>query len=797
VLSFLGLFLFGQATAQTIITGATGQALGFPATVSSRSGTTVTATLELAAFTYNGINVVQQTRTFNGALPAGTIRVRPGDRLEVTVVNSLEEEAFETAALHNEFRDFDVTNLHTHGLHISGEAPGDSIFTEVAPGSSNTYVYQIPEDHMGGTFWYHPHHHGSTAVHAGGGAAGLIIVEDPEGSLPDAIANLEEMEMVLLHLNMPELTAVAQGYETNCQELGGTAAQCADHYWGAGATSGTQTNSVLVNGMTEPVVSLVANRWYRWRMVFAAVDSIIQPTLAGCDVKLLAKDGVYLPTAPRDITAGYMGPGNRADWLVRCPEGTHTWALNNGRRRRLQRGPPAKGDGMAGGGAGNEELVQDLGTVVATASGEAECELPTFQINRPCYLVDLTGTTPAQTVSLNLGPVPNINDASYVSSTTYVATMTVGTVVQYNLGGVNAHPFHNHVNHYQIVADPADTASDYFRAGDWHDVLINPNNNVQVRLQTDTFTGTNIIHCHILEHEDQGMMAVLRVQGTEGAVWAGATAVDSTCRRTAAFSSPTITAAGTCVAAAASPPSPPPASPSPPPSPSPPKPPSPPPPSPPAAPNLNPRPPPSPLPAPPEPSTPPPPPSPSPPPSPPTLPAGALAPKPPPSFPPAPPGRTTSTENAVQLQVTASGDVVDYDAASIAASLASTAGVDASTVSVEIQPGSLVIKATITATSLVAARALATSLEPSFSSTAAAGSALGITVESVDVQPKAAVIVVLDTLPPPPPAAAISTGVIIAIAVGCVVGLLVVVAAIAIICLRRGRTPVKAGAPEV
>jgi len=62
----------------------------------------------------------------------------------------------------------------------------------------------------------------------------------------------------------------------------------------------------------------------------------------------------------------------------------------------------------------------------------------------------------------------------------------------------------------QIAEEPADTASDYFRAGDWHDVLLNPNNAVLVHFQTDRYTGPSVLHCHILEHEDQGMMAVIR-----------------------------------------------------------------------------------------------------------------------------------------------------------------------------------------------------------------------------------------------------------------------------------------------
>ena len=546
----------------SITTNTAGAAIEFPATDSSGS-----VILTLAEGVYTGVGVVQNTRMYNSQPVGPTIRVTPGQTFSVTVANTLPAPGFSTASLHNRFKSLDITNLHTHGLHISSAAPGDDIFTEVTSGQTYTYTYVLPDNHMGGTFWYHPHHHGSTAMHAGGGAAGMIVVEDKAGALPDEITALEEMTFVLLHLNMPELTAVAQEYETNCVNAGGTTAQCDDTVWANGATSGTQTNNVLVNGMTEPVITIAANRWYRWRMVFAAVDSAIMPQLSGCTIKLLAKDGVYLNSAPRDITVGYMAAGNRADWLVRCPAGTHTWetaAAANG--RRLQKG----GGGMAGGGKGNGAITQTLATVTATDQGDTACDLPVFTVNRPCYLVDLTSATPRSTTAITLGPVPQINGNQFATSTTYDHTLAVGQVHQFNLDGVNAHPFHLHINSFQIAEAPGDTSANYFLQGDWHDVLMSNNNALSVRLQTDRFTGKQVMHCHILEHEDQGMMAVGRITGTEGTLYTGAETIDSSCYRGAAVGAPTITTASTCATNAPSPPPVPPLSDPSPPSPSPP-----------------------------------------------------------------------------------------------------------------------------------------------------------------------------------------------------------------------------------
>jgi FtsP/CotA-like multicopper oxidase with cupredoxin domain len=538
------LLLLLLSTSAAIDTATIGAPIEFPTVDSSLS-----VTLTLAEGQYEGPGVVQNTRMYNGQVLGPTIKVSPGDTLNINVINNLPTPGFDTSALHNEFKTFDITNLHTHGLHVSSNAPGDDIFTEVAAQTANQYTYELPANHMGGTFWYHPHHHGSTAVHAGGGAAGMLIVDDPPGALPSEIEELDEMHLMLLHLNMPELTAVAQEYEENCQQAGGTAVQCEDPVWAAGPVSGTQTNTVLVNGMTQPQIPLVANKWYRWRMVYAAVDSFIEPALTGCTVMLLAKDGVYLHSAPRPITIGKMGPGNRADWLVNCPAGVFTLASTARRRRRelqgrrLQKG---KGEGgMAGGGAGDDGLAQMLATIVSTDQGiAAPCTLPTFQINRPCYLADLTGATPDATHTIALAPVPQINGQAFVDSTTYQHTMNVVSVNQIDLTGVNAHPFHMHVNSFQLTATPADDQEGYFAAGDWHDVLLLSNNAASVRLQTDVFTGKQVYHCHILEHEDQGMMALGNIVGTEGTVYSGAETIDPSCYRSGdAVASPTITVA--------------------------------------------------------------------------------------------------------------------------------------------------------------------------------------------------------------------------------------------------------------
>src|SRR5687768_9691082 len=90
---------------------------------------------------------------YNGSLPGPTLRLRPGDRLQVELVNRLES----------------PTNLHVHGLLVSPAGNGDNVFVTVQPGQTFAYDYRLPEDHPPGVYWYHPHHHPLVADQVFGG----------------------------------------------------------------------------------------------------------------------------------------------------------------------------------------------------------------------------------------------------------------------------------------------------------------------------------------------------------------------------------------------------------------------------------------------------------------------------------------------------------------------------------------------------------------------------------------------------------------------------------------------------
>ena len=98
--------------------------------------------------TINGVTFT--TRLFDDMLPSQTWRMEPGETYQITVVNDLGDEA---QGVVNQIRDLNWTNVHTHGLHISGESPADNVFSVVPPGEQLDYIYEIPCEHTGGTLW--------------------------------------------------------------------------------------------------------------------------------------------------------------------------------------------------------------------------------------------------------------------------------------------------------------------------------------------------------------------------------------------------------------------------------------------------------------------------------------------------------------------------------------------------------------------------------------------------------------------------------------------------------------------
>ena len=448
----------------------TGADLAEPQALSS-SGGRLDVALEAAPTRLRVGGRTANAWTFNGTLPGPTLRLRPGDTLGVTLRNGLR----------------DATNLHVHGLHVSPQGNGDNPFVRIGPGETFGYRYAIPEGHPPGTYWYHPHHHGMAAEQVAAGLYGAIVIEDP-GTVPVS----RDRVLVVSDLALDatgNLAAVSPPERM----------------------MGREGALVLVNGQVVPQASAAPGERERWRLVNACPSRFLRLRLDGQQVRLLARDGRRL-RVPEEITEVDLAPGNRADLIVEARTG-------NAVLRTL---PVDRGgmDGMMGhmedGRSGTTEPLDLMSFNVAGPPVQAMLPIP-----EGIGLRDLRYETLAarRTLTFAMGMAGmmgggmgafTINGREF-DPDRLDETVRSGSVEEWTL--VNSspmdHPIHLHVWPMQVVQDASRNLSE----PTWQDVVIVPAfGQVKVLIAFDGFSGRTVFHCHILDHEDLGMMGTIEAR---------------------------------------------------------------------------------------------------------------------------------------------------------------------------------------------------------------------------------------------------------------------------------------------
>jgi len=476
-----------------------------PPSMRSINGTLDTVlTLELATHSFRhgetGETFEITAPLLNGSFPAPTFYLLPGDTLKISFRNQLNVGNQEYR--HNEISGLDQSNLHFHGLYISGEAPSDDATLHIGPQETYDYVIEIPQNHLPGTHWLHPHRHGSVTFQVGGGAAGAVIVQDDPDDLPSYLANARQEILLVQELGDRELKDVNQ-MAMNAGLL--------DY----NPSSLLTTQLLLVNGQHQPVVKGVeSNQWIRFRIINTNVErdhkglNLRLDTKRNCEMLLVAKDGIYLPQVPREISAARIVPGGRADLLVRCDRDNTTTTDSKF---------PLLVDSYNG---RNTPLVYM--EMTTTSSDETntpqDVALESWRPDFPDYLQDLQSASVSEGCSCttSLGDKQSVNgrkfDPNFVLHTSYLGAVVERTVK------AERHPYHQHVYPFQLVqlntdgrrdnTDSADDPEGYMQVGDWQDTFAG---NALIRYQPQTFETKVMLHCHILKHEDLGMMAIEQV----------------------------------------------------------------------------------------------------------------------------------------------------------------------------------------------------------------------------------------------------------------------------------------------
>ena len=251
--------------------------------------------------TINGQTVTMML--YNGSYPAPTIRVKSGDILRVYFRNDLppNDEITGTNVLG---KDMSITNLHTHGWHVSPAGNADNIFLTFYSGDSITFEYDLSKQWGGMMGFYHPHYHGTVGEQFWRGlAGGALIVED---DVPD-LQNYEEHIMILTDISISNGLPTQWTRQDYMRILG---------------------DIVMVNGQVNPVLNIQPGQVQRWRILNASVYRYYRISLQNHTMYLVGTDDNLLDK-PVPITDILLTPGERVDILVKADQAPGVYALQD------------------------------------------------------------------------------------------------------------------------------------------------------------------------------------------------------------------------------------------------------------------------------------------------------------------------------------------------------------------------------------------------------------------------------------------------------------------------------------
>ncbi len=431
------------------------------------------------------------TNLYNGLFAPPTLRLNPGDTLRLKLTNQKGEG--------------ENTNVHYHGTNVSPLAPGDNAFVTIRPGESYQYVIDFPKDHPQGLFWYHPHWHSTTEYQIGSGLSGLISVDDVLAPWPE-LKDITERVMILRDIQ------IKHGRVPNPPDPGDPTMR-------------------LVNGLRNPTIPIKPGEVQLWRVGNIGADIYYDLEIEGHKIYEIARDGVR-NTQPMIYDHLLLPTSSRSEFLIVGGEpGQYIF-----RTREIDMGP-----------AGDPHPKTTLGTLVVSGPKQTGIKLPEIFPG----LQDLRTVTPCCKRVFDFSETPDgeqfcINNVQTDMSVVNTR-VRIGCVEEWTINNCAAenHVFHHHQLQFQVVKKNGkdvpftgwqDTVNLDYRAADKKHpnrckcgsdgnctgctcpTADDPQGSVVVLVPylDPVITGNSVYHCHIGEHEDNGMMQIISVSPDAG-----------------------------------------------------------------------------------------------------------------------------------------------------------------------------------------------------------------------------------------------------------------------------------------
>jgi FtsP/CotA-like multicopper oxidase with cupredoxin domain len=480
--------LAGRTRPKTVVRLADGD-LPEPRIISSVGGV-LSASITCATIpaTIGGRHALQPV-TYDGTFPGPTLWVRPGDTVDLTFTNHL---VFDQAETHPGYgrppRSTHNSNLHYHGLHVSPTGTADNMLVVVPATKTHRYLFQIPANHPAGLFWYHAHVHGLVTNQVSRGAAGMIYIAN---AYTDRVAGLGIRRRLMLlqqaYFEPNLVTVMSDDGERDDPDLAFS----------------------LINGALEPSIAMRPGEPQVWCLANGSSSAFYQLRLEGHTFDVIAEDGVPLraPRVGRETLV--LASGKRLEVVVRASSTAGRYTLSYDEYNQGVDTWPQK----------------SIGTVVVDGAAWTGPDHP--GVDTSIVLEDLSAVPVPDSLKRTIvfgvnEAVPEgefgrftINGHSWDPSYSEW-TSTLGTVEEWFIRNdtEQEHPFHVHVNPFQITKVNGQAVN----FDGYQDTAIIPRfGSITARTRfTDFAGGPILIHCHILDHEDMGMMIRFEIAPAPG-----------------------------------------------------------------------------------------------------------------------------------------------------------------------------------------------------------------------------------------------------------------------------------------
>jgi bilirubin oxidase len=397
---------------------------------------------------------------YNGQVPGPTLLVHEGDSVIVHFHNELPE----------------ATTIHWHGMHLAASMDGSPLYL-VPAGGRTDYVFKVEPDRAG-TYWYHPHPDRRTGFQVAKGLYGALVVlavHDPlPKSIPDKLLILADNR--LLADGSPDLPDRDSPAGQIDQE------------------NGREGPVIFVNGQLHPSLTIRAGEVQRWRIVNASAARVYRLAVPGATMIQVGSDG-GLFEHPREVKEVLIANSERVEVLIRGTgaPGSKTALVDLPYDRYVPQTRPDDWD-----------QTRDLLELrYATEPPVRPVTIPA--VLRPIAALDTTQAVAHQVVAFSQGLINGKRmDMDRVDLRARVGTTEIWEID--NLVGMD-HPFHLHGFRFQVLDRDGVLESE----PRWKDTVNVPKHStVRIIVRFDNFAGRWMFHCHILDHEDDGMMGILQ-----------------------------------------------------------------------------------------------------------------------------------------------------------------------------------------------------------------------------------------------------------------------------------------------